>query len=145
MATLPVAGRDYPATMQELSSWFHEEASCRRYLEQLRWPFGFACPTCGALDPWRTKDGALLCRACRKVTSVTAGTIFHRSHLPLTTWFAAIWLVTADKNGVSALALQRELGLGSYETAWSMLHRLRRAMVVPGRERLSGLVEVDEA
>jgi transposase-like protein len=75
---------------------------------------------------------------------VTSGTIFHHSHLPLSTWFAAIWLVTANKNGTSAVALQDELGLGAYNTAWALLHRLRRVMVRPGREQLSGLVEVDE-
>jgi len=143
-ATLPVAGRDYPGTFQQLTSWFHDEAACRSYLERMRWPNGFVCPFCGAVSGWRTKDDLWLCASCRKKTSVTSGTIFHHSRLSLTTWFAAIWLVTADKNGVSALALQRQLGLGSYETAWSLLHRLRRAMVRPGRERLSGLVEVDE-
>jgi hypothetical protein len=86
-----------------------------------------------------------LCRHCRHQTSVTAGTIFQDSHLPLTTWFRAMWYVTTQKNGVSALGLQRVLGLGSYKTAWSLLHRLRRAMVRPGRDRLHGLIEVDEA
>ena len=76
--------------------------------------------------------------------SVTAGTIFQDSHLPLTTWFRAMWHVTSQKNGISALGLQRVLGLGSYKTAWAMLHKLRRAMVRPGRERLQGIVEVDE-
>jgi hypothetical protein len=109
---VPVPGRDYPATLLQLTSRFHDEASCRNYLEQLRWPRGFVCPRCGCVDAWRTGTGLWLCRACRKKTSVTAGTIFHRSHLPLTTWFAAIWLVTANKNGTSALALQQQLGLG---------------------------------
>jgi transposase-like protein len=140
----PIAGKHYPGTLQELSLWFHDEASCRSYLERLRWPDGFVCPSCEGREAWRTATGLFLCRSCRKRTSVTSGTIFHRSHLPLTTWFSAVWLATADKNGVSALALQRELGLGSYETAWSMLHRLRRAMVIPGREKLTGLVELDE-
>jgi len=76
--------------------------------------------------------------------SVTAGTIFQDSHLPLTIWFRAMWQVTSQKNGISALGLQRVLGLGSYKTAWAMLHKLRRAMVRPGRERLSGSVEADE-
>jgi transposase-like protein len=76
--------------------------------------------------------------------SITAGTIFQDSHLPLTIWFRAMWQVTSQKNGISALGLQRVLGLGSYKTAWAMLHKLRRAMVRPGRERLHGVVEVDE-
>ncbi len=85
-----------------------------------------------------------LCADCRHQASVTAGTIFQDSHLPLTTWFRAMWFVTSQKNGVSALGLQRVLGLGSYKTAWALLHKLRRAMVRPGRDRLRGLVEVDE-
>lgn len=88
--------------------------------------------------------GHLLCKSCRHQASTTAGTIFQDSHLPLTTWFRAIWHVTSQKSGVSALGLQRVLGLGSYKTAWAMLHKLRRAMVRPGRERLQGAVEVDE-
>lgn len=85
-----------------------------------------------------------LCGNCRHQASVTAGTIFQDSHLPLTTWFRAMWFVTSQKNGVSALGLQRVLGLGSYKTAWALLHKLRRAMVRPGRDRLRGVVEVDE-
>jgi len=88
--------------------------------------------------------GLWLCGACRAQVSVTAGTIFQDSKLPLTVWFRAMWQVTSQKNGMSALGLQRVLGLGSYKTAWAMLHKLRRAMVRPGRERLRGVVEVDE-
>jgi len=86
-----------------------------------------------------------MCAECGLKTSATAGTIFHRSHSPLSTWFAAVWFVTSQKNGVSALGLQQALGFGSYETAWAWLHKLRRAMVRPDRERLSGVVEVDES
>ena len=141
---LPVAGVDYPSTYQELLAWFPDDAACAAFLEQLRWKNGFFCPGCGGSAHWRGADGSLVCRACKRRTSVTAGTIFHRSRLPLTTWFAAIWFVTSQKNGVPAFGLQQALGLGSYETAWSMLHKLRRAMVRPGRDLLSGLVEVDE-
>jgi transposase-like protein len=88
--------------------------------------------------------GLWLCGNCRRQVSVMAGTIFQDTHLPLATWFRAVWHVTSQKNGASALGVQRALGLGSYKTAWAMLHKLRRAMVRPGRERLSGLVEVDE-
>jgi len=88
--------------------------------------------------------GLWLCAACRRQVSVTAGTIFHRSRLPLTLWFRAIWHVTSQKNGASAMGVQRVLGLGSYQTAWTWLHKLRRAMVRPGRDRLGGRVEVDE-
>ena len=139
-----VAGVDYPGTLQELSSWFGTEAACRAYLEQLRWPDGFACPRCDGRDAWRTAEGLFLCVRCRRKVSVTAGTLFHRSKIPLTTWFCAAWLMCADKGGVAALSVQRELGLGSYKTAWMMAQKLRRAMVIPSREKLSGLVEVDE-
>lgn len=86
-----------------------------------------------------------MCAGCAVKTSVTAGTIFHRSHTPLSTWFAAIWLVTSQKNGVSAKGLQDVLGFGSYETAWAWLHKLRRAMVRPGRDLLTGVVELDQS
>ena len=120
------------------------EEGCRRYLFSLRWPNGFKCPRCGGSKAWAI-DGLMHCANCKQQTSVTAGTIFHRTHQPLRVWFRAIWWVTSQKTGVSALGLQRVLGLGSYRTAWTMLHKLRRAMVRSGRERLSGRVEVDEA
>jgi transposase-like protein len=139
-----VAGKDYPGTWQALQAWFPDDNSCRSYLEQLRWPDGFVCPSCGQSGAWRTGAGLFMCVSCGRKSSVTAGTIFHGTRLPLTTWFAACWFVCAQKNGVSALGLQRVLGFGSYETAWAWLHKLRRAMVNPDRDRLSGLVEVDE-
>jgi len=91
-----------------------------------------------------SKGRNLRCAACRADVSVTAGTIFADTRLPLVTWFAAAWYATGTKHGVSALSLQRVLGLGSYETSWSLLHKLRRAMVRPGRDRLAGEIEVDE-
>ncbi len=129
----------------ELESRFSSEEACRQYLFALRWADGFVCPRCGGKAAWPTGRGLWLCADCRHQASVTAGTIFQDSHLPLTVWFRAIWHVTAQKNGVSALGLQRVLGLGSYKTAWSLLHKLRRAMVRPGRDRLNGTVEVDDA
>lgn len=140
----PVGGVDYPRTYQEFRSWFPDEQSCRAYLELLRWPDGFVCPRCDARRGWRTSGGLWMCVECAVKTSVTAGTIFHRSHTPLSTWFAAAWFVTSTKTGVSAAGLQQVLGFGSYETAWAWLHKLRRAMVRPDRDRLSGMVEVDE-
>jgi transposase-like protein len=141
---MPVAGRDYPGTYPALQSWFPDDEACRAYLEKLRWPDGFVCPVCGHDQAWRTKTGLWMCTSCERKTSVTAGTIFHRSRLPLTTWFAAVWFVCSQKNGVSALGLQRVLGFGSYETAWAWMHKLRRAMVRPDRDQLAGIVEVDE-
>ena len=135
---------DYPRTLQELEQRFSTSDACRKYLYLLRWPDGFVCPRCGGRDTWPMKGGLWLCGQCRHQASVTAGTIFQDSHMPLTTWFRAMWYVTTQKNGVSALGLQRVLGLGSYKTAWALLHKLRRAMVRPGRDRLHGLVEVDE-
>lgn len=134
----PVAGRDYPATWPELCRWFPDDDACEAYLAKLRWPQGFVCPGCGSLQAWEIAGGRWMCRQCGRKTSVTAGTIFHRSRLPLTTWFAAMWMVCAEKNGVSALGLQRELGFGSYQTAWAWLHKLRRAMVRPDRDLLGG-------
>ncbi len=135
---------DYPRTLIELEIRFSSEEACRQYLFALRWFDGFVCPRCGGKTAWPTGRELWLCADCRHQTSVTAGTIFQDSHLPLTVWFRAIWHVTSQKNGVSALGLQRALGLGSYKTAWSLLHKLRRAMVRPGRDRLHGTVEVDD-
>jgi transposase-like protein len=135
---------DYPGTLMEMERRFPADQACRGYLFALRWPEGFACPRCGGNSTWPMKRGLWLCRGCRAQVSVTAGTIFQDSHLPLTTWFRAMWYLASQKNGVSALGLQRALGLGSYRSAWAMLHKLRRAMVRPGRDRLRGRVEVDE-
>jgi hypothetical protein len=140
----PAGGVDYPRTYQEFRDWFVDDAACVDYLGQLRWPDGFVCPACGKDRYWRTGKALFMCAACGRKTSVTAGTIFHRSHTPLSTWFAAIWFVTSQKNGVSALGLQRALGFGSYETAWAWMQKLRRAMVRPDREMLTGIVELDQ-
>ena len=121
------------------------EDDCRQYLTRLRWPKGFVCPACKAEGGWLDRRHRWTCQNCRRQTTVTAGTIFEGTHLPLRVWFRAAWQVTSQKSGASALGLQRVLGLGSYETAWSWLHKLRRAMVRPGRDRLGGTVEVDEA
>jgi transposase-like protein len=141
----PVPGVDYPRTFHEVDDWFRDAAGCRAYLQRLRWPDGFACPRCGvAGEPWAMSDGLLRCRRCHGRTSLTAGTLFQDTRKPLRMWLLAMWFVTSQKNGVSALGLQRVLGLGSYETAWTWLHKLRRAMVRPGRDSLTGAVEVDE-
>ena len=122
-----------------------QEWRCREYLAGLRWPHGFWCPDCGSGGCWRTGAGLWMCAECGLKTSATAGTIFHRSYTPLSTWFAAIWFVTSQKNRVSARGLQDALGFGSYETAWAWLHKLRRAMVRPERELLSGVIELDQS
>lgn len=135
---------DYPRTLSEFEEKFSSEEACRDYLCRLRWPLGFICPRCQATKAWPTKRNLLVCGACGYQASMTAGTIFQDTHKPLGMWFRAIWFVTNQKTGASALGLQRLLGLGSYLTAWTWLHKLRRAMVRPGRDRLSGRIEVDE-
>ena len=140
----PVGGVDYPKTFQQLLAWFPDDESCLNYLADLRWPDGFVCPACESGRYWRTAKARWMCADCGRQTSVTAGTIFHRTRTPLSTWFAAVWFITSQKNGVSALGLQRVLGFGSYETAWAWMHKLRRTMVRPDRDQLSGVVELDE-
>ena len=124
---------EYPRTVLEFRDWFADEVACRDYLARLRWPKGFCCPVCRGPDHWVTERGLRHCRGCGRQTSVTAETLFADTHLPLRLWFEALWHVTGQKSGGSALGLQRVLGLGSYRTAWNLLHKLRRAMVRPGR------------
>ena len=135
---------DYPKTLAELEKRFATKDACCEYLFNLRWSDGFLCPKCQGGRMTHISAGLFLCLDCNRKTSVTQGTIFHNSHLPLITWFRAMWHFCVRKNGTSALGLQRALGLGSYRTAWLCLHKLRKAMVRPGRDRLSGEVEVDE-
>lgn len=135
---------DYPKSLVEFERRFATEEECRRYLFMLRWPRGFVCPRCGGGKVWTDAQQRYICAACRHQARLAAGTIFQDTRQPLHLWFRAIWHVTTQKYGASALGLQRVLGLGSYETAWTWLHKLRRAMVRPGRDRLRGRVEVDE-
>lgn len=128
----------------ELRSWFGTDADCLDYLDWIRWPDGFACGVCGHYGGWRLADGRYKCASCGQRTSVTAGTLFDRRRSPLTVWFEACWLFASGKDGMSALSLQLTLEIGSYPTAWAMLHPLRSVLVRPGRERLVGTVEVDE-
>lgn len=135
---------EYPGNLAEFESRFSTEEGCRDYLFRLRWPNGFRCPRCSGVKGWPQRTVLIQCADCGYQASVTAGTIFQDTHKPLALWFRAMWYVTSQKNGASALGLQRVLGLGSYQTAWAWLHKLRRAMVRPGRDRLTGWVEVDE-
>ncbi|MBE3123963.1 MAG: IS1595 family transposase [Planctomycetes bacterium] len=137
-------GEDYPRNLLEFEERFGSEEACRAYVMALRWPAGFICPRCGGHQAWMTKRHLLVCVPCEYQVSLTAGTIFQDTRKPLRLWFRAMWWLTTQKNGASALGLQRELGLGAYWTAWTWLHKLRRAMVRPGRDRLAGTVEVDE-
>ena len=135
---------EYPRNLTEFETSFSSEQECRDYLYRLRWPSGFICPRCGGLKAWPVGKMLYECSNCHYQLSVTSGTIFQDTHKPLTVWFRAIWWVTGQKNGASALGLKGILGLGSYRTAWTWLHKLRRAMVRPNRDQLSGIVEVDE-
>ena len=137
----------YPDTVVQFGAWFPDDAACLDYLAWLRWgDAGFGCHLCGSVGRgWPRRDGVSWdCGSCASRTSATAGTIFHHTRTPLTVWFRAGWELTTRANGVSARGIQRTLGLGSYQTAWTMLHRYRRAMVMPGRAKLSGVVEVDD-
>jgi len=143
-SSLPTSA-EYPRTFEEFESWFDSERACYDYIGRLRWPQGFQCPHGAASgEPWLKNRGLFQCRKCRAQTSMTSGTWFHNTHQSLRTWFLAMWFVTSQKQGASALGLQRVLGLGSYHTAWGWLHQLRRAMVRPERDRLNGVVEIDE-
>jgi len=135
---------DYPKTLSEFEFQFGTTKACREYLFRLRWPDGFRCPRCRAAKAWAVTEVLFECAECHYQSSVTAGTIFDRSRIPLTVWFRVIWWITSQKTGASALGLKRILGFGSYETAWTCLHKLRRAMVRSGRDRLAGIIEVDE-
>ena len=114
----------FPYTIIEFTRRFATEEACAEYLKDLRWPHGFVCPSCGARDGWMTARSTMFCSACKRQTSMTAGTIWHGSHIPLTSWFVAMWLICTQKTGLSAAGLQRSLGLGSYRSAWLMLQKL---------------------
>jgi len=140
-----VARPSFPKTLLEFQTQFETEEACRTYLAKCRWPDGFVCPRCGHRRAYELSSLRLWqCTSCRHQASATAGTILHRTKAPLTVWFWAAYLMTTDKRGLSALLLQRQLGLGNYETAWMMLHKFRRAMVNASREPLHGEVEIDD-
>jgi transposase-like protein len=145
MAAKRAAGRDYPRSYAQLRAWFDEDWKCLDYLDWLRWPEGFVCPHCAGVVGWRLADSRWKCGGCDRKVSATAGTIFDKTRTPLTVWFATAWLLVNSKTGISATQLLREMGFGSIQTAWAMLHRYRSVMVRPGRDRLRGDVEVDES
>ena len=134
----------YPKNALELEDKLHTDDQCLEYLFQLRWPDGFKCLKCNSSSYWRKSRGRFECADCHYESSVLVGTIFEGSNLKLRVWFRAIWCLVSEKNGTNALSLQRMLGLGSYRTAWQMLHKLRDAMVKVDRSKLSGEVEFDE-
>jgi transposase-like protein len=135
---------DYPKNQAEFEARFSSESGCQAYLFSLRWPDGFVCAKCSGDRGWLTKRGLIMCGHCGYQGSLRSGTIFEGSRKPLSMWFRAMWYLTGAKNGASAMTIQRVLGLGSYQTAWTWLHKLRRAMVTPGRDPLKGDIELDE-
>jgi len=139
-----IAGEDYPLTYREFVKMFPDNESCADFLQKLRWPDGFVCPECGAAStPWHQTHRRLTCPHCRYQTTVTTGTILDKTRTPLTTWLEVAWHITTAKNGMSATTIEKTLGI-SYRVAWTMLQRFRVAMVRSEREKLSGIVEVDE-
>jgi transposase-like protein len=137
--------QDLPGDLPSFLERFGTDAKCRDYLFRARWPDGFRCASCGHDRAWAHKSRLIYeCTACGKQHSLLAGTIFEQTKTGLARWFLAIYLVTSSKGGISAMELKRQMGFGSYQTAWTWLHKIRRAMVRPEREPLSARVEVDE-
>ena len=137
---------DFPRSLGEFEQRFGDEGACAEYLAAVRWPDGFVCPGCSWTKAWRleTEPWTCECARCGHQTSVTAGTVMHKSRLPLTTWFWAAYVLATQPNGISALQLQHELGLGSYKTAWLLCAKLRYSMVAADRTPLSAIVEIDK-
>ena len=134
----------YPKSFEEFLDWFQSEEDCGRYLEWIRWPAGFVCPRCAGQEFWRTDRGLLQCHECQHQTSVKVGTVFEGTQKPLLLWFHVMWLMMAQKTGLSAKNLCDTYGFGSYQTAWAWLQKLRSVMIRSGRDRLRGRVEIDE-
>jgi transposase-like protein len=135
---------DRPPSLQQFMTDFPDDTACADWLARKRWPDGFVCPSCEYRHGWKleSKPWTFECAGCGKQTSVTAGTIMHRTHLPLRTWFLAAHLVATHSNGISALQIMAKLGIGSYKSAWLLLQKLRKSMVDP--EPLEGIIEIDE-
>ncbi len=148
MYTSPVksylCGMNYPRDQIEFEEMFKTEQDCIDYLMSIRWPHGFECSTCGSIRYWKKSKKRFEYVDCHIETTVTSGTIFHKSINPLRIWFHAIWWIVAQKNGVRAKGLMKILGLGSYKTSWTWLHKFRQLMVLDGRTKSQGIVEVDE-
>jgi len=135
----------YPKDFQEFLIQFKSEEDCWNYIFEMRWPNGYVCQKCNHSSKyWLTEQKLIHCSSCGYQASVTVGTIFHGTRKPLLLWFHIMWWVVAQKTGASAYNLMDFMGFGSYEIAWSWLQKLRRAMVRPERDKLSGEIEVDE-
>jgi len=139
-----IRDKKYPENYEDFIAWFKTEEDCLEYISRIRWKDGFRCPKCLSQKAWSTDKGLMHCSACGHQTSVIAGTLFQGTRKSLRLWFGVIWWVVSQKNGSSALSLKNSMNFKSYETAWTWLQKLRRIMVMPGRELLNGSVEVDE-
>ena len=139
-----MAKEDFPKTFEEFIDRFQTEDDCINYIKQLRWPNGYLCPRCQCVKAWKTSLNRMHCAQCGYQSSITAGTLFQDTRKPLRLWFHVMWWMMSQKTGVSAKNLNDAMGFGSYKTAWAWLHKLRRAMIRPSRERLCGTVEIDE-
>lgn len=137
-------GDDFPRNLIEFEERFGSEDKCRDHLYHTEFPEGFNCPKCGGKEFWWTARNLMHCKACHHQESLRTGTVFEGSKKPLRIWFRALYFVALNKNGISALALKRMMGFGSYQTAWAWLHKIRGTMKRAGREKLEGTVEVDE-
>lgn len=135
---------EYPKTQIEFEKMFSTDEKCIAFLNRIKFPDGFKCNVCGHNECWINSRSVNICRYCRTESTVTSGTIFHKCRLPMTTILRAMWWIVAQKNGVSAKGLQKILGIGSYETSWTWLQKFRRLMVLSDRDKLSGLIEIDE-
>jgi hypothetical protein len=130
---------EYPMNILDFQKMFSDEAACLKYLERMRWPKGFICSNCATIgEPFRISKRlrVLKCRACHYETSITAGTVMHRSKTDILVWFWAAHLVSTQTPGISAIELQKKLGIARYETAFQMLHKLRSAMIRPNRDKI---------
>jgi transposase-like protein len=134
----------YPKNQIEFESSFRTDAQCLEYLYNLKFEDGFICNKCDNKEYWVNLRQVLVCKKCRQETSITSGTIFHRSKIPIHLLFRVLWFIVVQKTGVSALSVQKILGLKRYETVWTWLHKFRGIMILPNRERLSGTIEIDE-
>ena len=136
---------DLPPDLPSFQARFGTDEQCRDYLFRARWPDGFRCRACGHGAAWALgRRNIYECAACGQQHSLLKGTIFEQTKTGLTKWFLAIYLVTSSKGGIAATELQRQMGFGSYQTAWSWLHKIRKAMIRPDRAPLAVRVEADE-
>lgn len=133
-----------PKNQIEFEQMFSTEEQCLEFIKKIRFPTGYHCPKCDCNEHWLNNRNLMVCKACKYELSVTSGTFFHKNKLPLVVVFRTVWWMIAQKNGVSSVGIQRVLGIGSYRTAWTWLHKFRRLMVFPNRTKLKGTIEVDE-